>query len=469
MKIKNFTDFYNTVYRNRTLLFIILLGILIRFVVFFVYKPWNDEVVKQIVLVAGDAPNYHKLALNILETGNYPENTFLSAKITPFYPYFIAFIYSCFGIKPWVVIFFQIILNLLSLIVIFKICSIFFDRQMAVLTTFIYAIDPHSIIHSQTLMADTFFVVIFLFSVYLFIVSVKKNKIYLLLLCGFLLGIATLTKPVLQFFPFLVLPVVTAVINFGWKKNLKQVLFYLIGFILTISPWIYRNYHLYGKVGLSTVTGYNLLFFNIAKLQEEVNNISFTEAQKKLKEVAELRGSGQLTNPFEKETLYKEIAVEYIKKNIFTYISVHIKGFVYMYFTPASSVLSQIIKHKYIRIDDYINLSRNSSFFQSIKVFFNVRSTPEVILAFSILIFYFIIYILFITSFFSICKNKEYAFIVICLMIIIYFTIITGPVGHARYRLPINPFLIIISSKGIFDIYQFYKRKFKSISSQIEK
>ena len=66
------------------------------------------------------------------------------------------------------------------------------------------------------------------------------------ILLGSILGIASLVRPSLQFFP----PVVAIMlsIHYGLKAGLKLAFLLLLGFILTMSPWYIRNVITLGKV-----------------------------------------------------------------------------------------------------------------------------------------------------------------------------------------------------------------------------
>ena len=125
------SNFGKIIGKNR-LLFIILLALALRLIPFLIYEPWDNEVVKENILVS-DAKEYHELGLHLLSTGRYPVNTFVSTKRTPLYPWFLAFIYSIFGVKPYVVLVLQILMNLISLFLVYKISGLFFDRKIAII------------------------------------------------------------------------------------------------------------------------------------------------------------------------------------------------------------------------------------------------------------------------------------------------------------------------------------------------
>ena len=99
-----FIKFYN---ENKCLIITICFAIVLRLLFFFSIKPWDEQVVKNRILI-DDAIGYHNLALDILEDVSF--SSFSSTQRTPGYPFFVAIIYSLFGVLPWVVLFVQLCL-----------------------------------------------------------------------------------------------------------------------------------------------------------------------------------------------------------------------------------------------------------------------------------------------------------------------------------------------------------------------
>jgi len=243
-----------------------------------------------------------------------------------------------------------------------------------------------------------------------------------------------------------------------WKKTGKYAFLFTIGFAMIVFPWLNRNYKLYDKAAITTIVGRNLLFENAARLAMEVDEISFEEAQKKLRFAANEEGAKQLENPFDKEKLYRKMGFSYIKKHMLSYIGINIKGVMFLYFTPGSTLITKIINHNYARVDDNINLKPNPSFLEWIKEFIGLRTFSELIISISVIFYYLLMYVFVVLAIPVLYKEKNNVlFMGLCFLIILYITILTGPVGHARFRLPINPFIIMIGSVGIYNFLNKFK------------
>ena len=126
-----------TIIKDKKLVAILALALLLRLVFFFIYQPWDAEVEKTLVL-NGDAVQYHYLGIAILKTFGFADNVFR----TPVYPAFIALIYAVFGIHPYIVLLFQIFLSVVSIYVVFKIVELSFNRKVGLVAGFIMALDP---------------------------------------------------------------------------------------------------------------------------------------------------------------------------------------------------------------------------------------------------------------------------------------------------------------------------------------
>ena len=123
MKKNNTYQFFMT----KGLLIIILLAFVIRMVFFVSLQPWDNVVTNNIVSV-GDARGYHQLALSLLDNKSF-EN--FGAFRTPGYPVFVAMIYSITWRSVWFVLLVQILLNVVSVVIIFRIAQSIFSRTVA--------------------------------------------------------------------------------------------------------------------------------------------------------------------------------------------------------------------------------------------------------------------------------------------------------------------------------------------------
>ncbi|PQP35626.1 hypothetical protein C6A37_01635 [Desulfobacteraceae bacterium SEEP-SAG9] len=435
-----FSDFYHN---NKSLKIIICFAILLRLIFFLTVNPWNDHILKDKIIV-NDALQYHNLALEILE-----DLSFSSTIRTPGYPSFIAMIYLIFGVRPWVVLFIQLLLNIFSLIMVYLLSKMFFNNKISIIATFLYAIDPHVIFYSTTLLTDTLFVFLFLSSILSLIQGLSNQKALFLFLTGFFLGLATLVRPISQYFIFIVLLIVLFYPDIKWSFRLKAIPCFLFIFILTISPWMFRNYSQYGRLSLTSMQGSTLLFWYATYVEVSKTSKTKEQVRTEFKNIAEEKGINNIDNQFAKSDIYNKIAIDYLSENINTYVIYHIKGNLKMFANLNTKNICDFLRLKNTKLDYEYSAT---SFSNLIANFLKVKTMHEIAVGILIIFFLLITYSSFIIGAISMISKKESLFLFLTLLIIFYFLSLTGIMGDARYKLPIEPFILIISANGISNI-----------------
>ncbi len=81
--------------------------------------------------------------------------------------------------------------------------------------------------------------------------------------------------------------------------------------------------------------------------------------------------------------------------------------------------------------------------------FLRSKTFGEMIIGMPIGIFLMFCYLTTFYGTFSLIKEKRYSELTLLLLIIIYFSVLTGVIGNARFKLPITPFYVLIASIGI--------------------
>ena len=193
----------------------------------------------------GDAVSYDNIANNLIEGHGYSRGYDTHIKPTatrgPTYVLLLASIYAIFGHNYTYVNVFQIIIDCLSCLLLFRICKRLFRRNdAATLASFIYAIYPPFIIYTQRILTETLIIFLSTLAVSLFIdfeLFKKKSALYI---CAIVIGLATLSKPILLLTPliFYLSTIKTEKRSYRAREMLVQ--FVLIG--LVMSPWVVRNF-----------------------------------------------------------------------------------------------------------------------------------------------------------------------------------------------------------------------------------
>ncbi len=138
---------------NKSIILIAGFALLLRIGFFIGVQPWDEQVSQETILV-GDSDGYHNMALSIINSGSFSYHKYMpfekikgdvSAERTPGYPLFVSFVYFLFGVRPWLVILFQLLVNVGSLILIYVLAKKVFEKKIAIIAALLYAIEPHAI------------------------------------------------------------------------------------------------------------------------------------------------------------------------------------------------------------------------------------------------------------------------------------------------------------------------------------
>jgi len=137
------------------------------------------------------------------------------------------------------IVFAQMILSNLVLGLAFCFYIRFLSGYWAVAALLLTALSPHLIVANSYLLTETLFCLLLILSGWLLSLFFFRPTLFLAIVSGFLLGVATLIRPGLQYFPLIL--AVLFVVHYGRRKGFKFAAILLLGYILVLSPWIIRN------------------------------------------------------------------------------------------------------------------------------------------------------------------------------------------------------------------------------------
>jgi hypothetical protein len=122
----------------------------------------------------------------------------------------------------------------------------------ATLAAAITAVYPYYVIHDTALEETSLFTLLTLVAVMLLRQTVRSSKLTLGACAGLLLGLDVLTRATIAPFALLAVPWLV------WQKRTRPGLVCAFFLLMTIAPWLWRNYVLTGVPTLSTETGEEL-------------------------------------------------------------------------------------------------------------------------------------------------------------------------------------------------------------------
>ncbi|MDP6683015.1 MAG: glycosyltransferase family 39 protein [Desulfobacterales bacterium] len=440
----------------RPLVLIVIAAILVRFVFFLILQPWDPEFVWEKIMV-GDARHYHGLAVELIKKREYNSPT--SQFRTPGYPIFISLIYTITGVKPWIVLLIQIVINTITLVLLYILGTQVTDRKTALIAAGLYALDPLAIYYSHAILTETLFSLLFLISILTLTHGITDKNLKFILTSGFLLGITTLVKPVTLYFPIIIVILFLLWPMLKRSFRIKGTICYILIFFLSLSPWMFRNYHKYGHFSLTSFQGRNLLHDNATATRKAKTGETYAKIRRDFFDIATSKGATEDGAPtFYNSKIYNEIAVDYLLNNINYYVPVHFRG-----------MLLVFIDVGVIGICNYLGLKTKSlsveftttyhTLGEMTKAFFSIKPTPELMVSLGFYILLLITYGCFFLGGIMMIRNGEYSYLLLTILLMLYFSGLPGVIGQARYRVPVIPFYLIASAIGIKGVFNFMRKR----------
>ena len=140
----------------------------------------------------------------------------------------------------------QMLVSTLTLALAFFFFRSYLSLPLSGIAAMLVAISPHLIMFNSYLLSETLFAFILVLMGCLATRYIHHPSPGFSVLLGAIMGIGSLTRPSLQFFPLIIALMV--LFHFGRKEDLKRSLLILLGFILMLSPWLIRNALTTGKL-----------------------------------------------------------------------------------------------------------------------------------------------------------------------------------------------------------------------------
>jgi hypothetical protein len=203
--------------------------------------------------------------------------------------------------------------------------------------------------------------------------------------------------------------------------------------MIPVFPWVIRNKAEVGAWGISSVTAYNLYHYNVPGFLES-KDMSDTQA---VSFVAERAGvSDQNTRSLSYSSHLMHGMEQIILSDPWGYIKYHWEAG------------TAFIASSGINIFDATNLGAYDHMLYSGRI-------PKIVFA-AECAFWVIVLGLACMSWLFFRKEGR---VLLFLVMIFYFWLMTGPVAYARYRLPAEPFLLILAVGGLEYVYGWCKNK----------
>jgi len=409
-----------------------------------------------------DQALYINLGQNMAQTGEFLKiagdgytTDWVTSRV-PGYPQFLAVIYTLFGENNMAVVWAQVIIDSLTCVVIGLIAESIVSRGFLI-AGLISAINLNMIILSGMILTDTLF--LFLFSLFiLFAFNYLKHltKLQLFLAVSFL-SLATLVRSVSYF--LIILLLLLLIFELVRRKvKLKQILYtvliYLIPVVIALGPIHHRNYDKYSSFLLVSQGGKHTLKWVVPSVYQYSGQGSYQEGQLLAKDYFEdsmRRDNLQMVtnDPFKNSSYQMQAAKGLLTElGLFNIVHAWSAGAIINFLSPSAAYAPVV------RAMDHPSFYATSGDGAIEKLINYITNTNGFIYLMIIVVGSLISLIFLVVSMFGAYKMIKFpqpgrwnkGTILFLLFIIIYFVAITGPIVGVKYRLPIEPVMIIFFS-----------------------
>lgn len=354
----------------------------------------------------------------------YPNGPVFYSWRPPFFPLFLAIVYTFFGHSFLAAKIALAFVGSFSCVLVFLLAlKNFQDYKISIFSGLVYVFYPPGIFWTGYLAPVTLEIFFSLLFIYLVYTGGKEKNLILFLSSGIVLGLGILTRSLFLIF----LPVVFMWllvfrgINFSFKATL---LIFLMS-MLTISPWVIRNFKIHKKIVMTSTEGGIVCY--IANNEKSLYQPSgYWDPTGNINEPIIKKAIGM--SEVEANSFFYKATLDFIKKNPSIYAKlVKDRFFRFWKLTPHTfSGPGESYKSYHTKIALITNLP--IFIFAAFGLFFSLKRWKDFI------IFYLTI----------ICWS---------LPIILFFKTVI------RYREPLMPFIIIIACMGLKGIYSLVQKK----------
>jgi 4-amino-4-deoxy-L-arabinose transferase-like glycosyltransferase len=430
-------------------------------------------------VLAGDSSEYVVLAHALLEGRPYSlsvgEVLYPDSFRTPGYSLFLASLLYVFGTLDAVVPI-QLLMFACTAWILFVLGERLFSTRVAYVVYGMWLCNPLAYFTTIFVWSDYFFTFVFLltmYSAYSAVYAEGTKRTLLTALCGLLMGYSILARPVAQFIPLLI--AIAALVWIGYMRHkgasirtpLRLFGVWAVACAVVVTPWVARNYQVFGVVGISSVSAYNVLFYNLTlhNLREQgPGAVSLIPQGVDLADISRFRS-------YEYDPLYKHAVKEYLAEHWLSYGVYH-----------GVKTIPFFLANSYMDLGMYftreVETTYRSAEFSEMLLSFDVQGFATFfwgrVMARDGFFFLFIGNIFFWLLVYAcmgyacvraLLQPKNYERLAVCavsVILVLYFGVLTGPVATPRYRLPVEPYILLVASAGMVSLYDSVKKGMKA-------
>ena len=391
------------------------------------------------------------------ETGFIPET-----ERVPLYFLFLMAFHWAFEAPLWPVLLSQILIDAGSCVVIALIGGLL-SRRVALAAGLFAIVWPNFIIHSSLILTESLFIFLLSLCLYFCARFLADGRLRTALLAALFCGAALATRPVVQFLPFAMAFAAPFVVRRHGGKNLLAASAGILVLVVSFAPsmpLIMRNLNLYESPALTAQSGTHLLYWITSRTISMRDGRPFEEVTRDLNLKLEARAAEQGVdidnqNPFALSRMRTELAIEELSALPASLLArAWIQGAFVNLFAPAVSVDPRLRR---MNKASFYNTAGNG-LFDRVKVFISRNDSVYAGWTIAGILSSALGSLLALYGFYRLFKVRPWAAIFAALFVL-YFLLVTGPVTSPKYRIPMEPILVLLQAIAVVCLAERFRRR----------
>ena len=233
------------------LTFLILFSVFIRIPVILIYGDLNLE--HEWELLVNNLIEHGQLVYEIFDNGMLLPNLWMP----PLYAYYL-YCFLFFGLEDQnyirLILLSQVLLASISVAVFYKINKLFFSQKISFYNSVLFSIIPIYVYASSQISSISLQVFLIILFFYFFFQIIDKKNFSSIILFSFISGLLILLRG--EFRMIFVVSIFYLFLFF--KIPIKKIFLIFLITLVTTSPYLIRNFIIFGKITVVETSGYNL-------------------------------------------------------------------------------------------------------------------------------------------------------------------------------------------------------------------
>lgn len=393
-----------------------------------------------------DSTGYDTIALNFAKCGKLCDPAFpMTAPVqTIGYHFFVGLIYKLFGHAYFPIIVIQWLLMLVAGWLLFCITYHLFGSFAARIAAILFVVNVGFITYPQLLLAET--LTLFLLMIFLerFMTFLQAPSYLVLFYAGVALGVSLLIKPAGLLFCLCAIGFVVYRMP-TWKSKVRAVVLFVLCIGVPLTTYMARNKMIYGHFSLAPMVSLNMYYVFLSKVIAATENISVAQAEQRIPPFVG-------TNNFDESGWLgaRELFYYYVTNHPFICMGVWAQNVAKTAFGLYATQL-KLLLNPAMRGGDVSYFTATGS---GLWRFYNyvVAGAPNNVIKVTALfeaLWSIMRWFLIIIGFYLLWVQRQRAVALFCLLFIINGLIITGFDGCGRYRIIVEPLLIVVAVQAL--------------------